>query len=439
LNARAQPGPASRSEPMDGGSSAGLRGDPITGDRYWSTQFMEREWDRVWTRIWHIGARGSEMPEPGDFVVHNFRHESVLLVRQEDRRVRAFYNACQHRGNRLMYGTQGSVAAFTCAYHGWRFGLDGKLQFARNPENFAGGDPCKDTRLAELPCDTWGGFIWYSMDPNARPLLDFLEPIPRLFKNRDLDHMTRLVWRRVAVDTNWKFASDNFNESYHLPYVHPNMGIYVVEDYTGHIFEIYANGHNRVVELGHPSARPIDSTFFEDTLRYWGLNPADFAGQPAKARLALQARKRQTAAAKGFPFMSAWTDAELTDFFHHTLFPNLTMTASPDGTVHIFRTEPDIRDPEKCTFEYMALYPTDIGVPEVMTVAGMRPIKEVEREDLTYGVDAVGDFIDEDLGVAVMQQRGLRSRGYRDAKLSEQEARVRRFHEVLNDYLEGRR
>ena len=115
------------------------------------------------------------------------------------------------------------------------------------------------------------------------------------------------------------------------------------------------------------------------------------------------------------------------------------MTAAPDGTVHIFRTEPDARDPEKCTFEYMALFPTDVGVPEVMTVAGMRPIKEVERENLTYGVDAVGDFLDEDLSVAVMQQRGLRSRGYRDARLAEQEARVRRFHEVLNDYLEGRR
>ena len=137
--------------------------------------------------------------------------------------------------------------------------------------------------------------------------------------------------------------------------------------------------------------------------------------------------------------MKSLTDAELTDFFHHTLFPNVTMTASPDGTVHVFRTEPDIRDPEKCTFEYMALYPTDIGVPEVMTVAGMRPIKEVEREDLTWGFDAVGDFLDEDLSVAVMQQRGLRSRGCRDVKLAEQEARVRCFYEVLNDYLECRR
>jgi phenylpropionate dioxygenase-like ring-hydroxylating dioxygenase large terminal subunit len=270
-----------KTDPIDGGSSATLRGDPMSGDRYYSPEFMQREWDHMWTRIWHIGARANELPSAGDFVVHNFRHESVLIVRQADGACRAFYNVCQHRGNRLISTGHGSMAAFTCAYHGWRYGLDGKLQFARDPENFVGGDPCADVRLQELPCDSWGGFVWYSMDPKARPLLEYLEPIPRLFKNRDMENMTRVVWRKVRVDTNWKFASDNFNESYHLPYVHPNMGIYVVEDYGGHRFEIYANGHNRVVELGHPSPRAINSSLFDDVLKAWDLEPSQFKDRPA--------------------------------------------------------------------------------------------------------------------------------------------------------------
>ena len=138
--------------------------------------------------------------------------------------------------------------------------------------------------------------------------------------------------------------------------------------------------------------------------------------------------------------MTKLSDEELTDYYHHTLFPNVTITASPnDGCVHIFRTEPDVDDPEKCTFEYMALIPDIEGVKEVGTITGMRPIEEAPLEELTYGGDSVGDFVDEDLSVAVHQQRGLRSRGYRDACLAEQESRVRRFHEVLNDYLEGRR
>lgn len=427
-------------ELMDGGSSRLLRGDPITGDRYWSREFMQREWDHMWTRVWHIGGRTAELQHPGDYVVHNLRHESVLLVRQEDGRMRAFYNVCQHRGNRLVWNGCGSLAAFTCAYHGWRYALDGKLVFARDPENFAAGDPCRKVRLVELPCDTWGGFVWYSMDPKARPLAEFLDPIPRLLQNRDMDKMTRILWRKVKVNTNWKFASDNFNESYHLPYVHPAMGIYVVEDYVGHNFEIYCNGHNRVVELGHPSTRTIKSERWADVLKAWDLDPAQYEGKPAEARLALQKVKRKLGPARGHHYMDKLTDTELTDYFHHTLFPNVTITGTPEsGGVHIFRTEPDMEDPEKCTFEYMALYPQIEGVKEIATVAGMRPLEEAQVEELTYGVDQVGDFIDEDLSVAVQQQRGLRSRGYRDAVLSEQEARVRRFHEVLHDYLEDRR
>ena len=425
---------------MDGGSSALLRGDPITGDRYWSKEFMQREWDHMWTRVWHIGGRLAEIPNPGDYVVHNFRHESVLIVRQDGGGVRAFYNVCQHRGNRLVWNESGSVAAFTCAYHGWRYALDGRLAFARDPENFAKGDPCGRIKLSELPCGTFGGFVWYSMDPQARPLADYLDPIPRLFANRDMDKMTRVLWRRIKVDTNWKFASDNFNESYHLPDVHPSMGIYVVEHYTGHRFEIYPSGHNRVIELGHPSPRPIKSDIWENTLKAWDIDPAAYAGRPVEARLALQVQKRTLGPKRGHHYMNKLADDELTDYFHHTLFPNVTMTATPvDGSVHIFRTEPDATDPEKCTFEYMLLAPPIEGAESVVTIAGMRPLEEAGRDELTYGIDNVGDFVDEDLSVAVHQQRGLHSRGYRDANLTEQESRVRRFHEVLHDYLEGRR
>jgi phenylpropionate dioxygenase-like ring-hydroxylating dioxygenase large terminal subunit len=427
-------------EMMDGGTSRLLRGDPITGERYWSKEWMEKEWERVWKRVWHMGAWLSEIPEPGDYAVHNFRHESVLLVRQKDMTVKAFFNVCQHRGNRLVWNRSGGVPAFTCAYHGWRFGWDGTLEHVLCPENFRDGDPCGRVKLVELPCATWGGFAWYSMDPNARPLLDYLEPMPRLFANRDLDKMVRVIWRKVAVDTNWKFASDNFNESYHLPSVHPMMGVYVDEDYRNQCFEIHANGHNRVVERGQPSPRLPKSEYWDMTMNTWGLDAADFEGRPNDARLALQQQKRKLGPSRGMHYMNKLEDDELTDFFHHTMFPNLTITGTPnDGGVHFFRTEPHVSDPEKCFFEYWALYPRIEGQKEVMTVAGMKPYEEAELESVTYGVDAVGDFLDEDLSVAVQQQRGLHSMGYRDARLTEQESRVRRFHEVLHDYLEGRR
>lgn len=426
---------------MEGGTSELLRGDAISGDRYWSREFMQKEWDHMWTRVWHIGARLAEMEQAGDYVVHNFMQESVLIVRQDDASFRAFYNVCPHRGNRLVWGDAGGMQRFSCAYHGWEFGKDGQLLSAPDPENFRDGSPCGKVKLTELKCDTWGGFVWYSMDPEAKPLIEYLAPLPSHFANRDMANMKRIVWRKVEVDCNWKFASDNFNESYHVRIVHPSMGVYVVEDYTGHSFEMYATGHNRALELGQPSSRYVsDNNYWETLLTTWDLDPADYAGRPGEARLALQQQKRKLGPARGHEYMAKLADDELTDFFHYTAFPNLTITGTPmDGAIHIFRTEPHPTDPEKCTFEYWGLYPEIKGAESIMTVGGPQPWEEAEPDILTFGVDEVGDFIDEDLSVAVNQQKGLHSRGYRDALLTEQEARVRRFHEVLNDYIADRR
>ena len=93
---------------LDGGTAIHLRGDPITGDRYYSTDFMEREWDHMWTRIWHLGAHLADIPKPGDYAMHDFRRESVIMIRQQDGGVRAFYNSCRHRGMRLAWSELGT-------------------------------------------------------------------------------------------------------------------------------------------------------------------------------------------------------------------------------------------------------------------------------------------------------------------------------------------
>src|SRR3569623_2349911 len=102
---------------LDGRDACNLRGDPITGDRYYSKEFAQREWDRLWTRIWHVAGRTAELQEPGDFLVHNFMKESVICVLQDDGSIRAFYNSCQHRGMRLV-GASSSVEQFHCPFQG---------------------------------------------------------------------------------------------------------------------------------------------------------------------------------------------------------------------------------------------------------------------------------------------------------------------------------
>ena len=109
---------------MNGRDPALLRGDRIDGDRYWTPEFAKREWDRLWTRIWHVAGRESELQEPGDYIVHDFMHESVIVVKQDDGSLRAFYNSCAHRGQRLVWNSA-YTSAFQCPYHGWVYGRDG--------------------------------------------------------------------------------------------------------------------------------------------------------------------------------------------------------------------------------------------------------------------------------------------------------------------------
>ncbi|TCM23692.1 aromatic ring-hydroxylating dioxygenase subunit alpha [Novosphingobium sp. ST904] len=423
------------------------RGDAITGDRYWSKEFAEREWEHMWKKVWHLGGRLSQFEEAGDFVIHEFKHESVMMVRQEDGAIRAFFNVCMHRGNRLVNVSEGGVnGSFACPYHGWKWGIDGKLDWVQDPEDFAQGDPCGKLRLKELRCETWGGFVFWTFDPQAKPLLEYLDPIPTLFANRDLENYTRVVWRTLRVNTNWKFASDNFNEAYHIPVVHPQFQPMIDDHYSTSIFEMYPNGHNRMIEKLQPSSRYPDAQqvkpLWAQVLREWDLDPADFEGRAQEGRVALQQARRALGPARGYGYFDALTDDELTDQMHHTCFPNLTLTATVEG-LHVFRTEPDANDPNWSTFDYWYLVPKVGGENEAATLYGMRPVVEAEQESGDFGeyrtTIAQGDFLEQDLSLAVTQQKGLRSMAFEDCYLAGQEMRLRRFHEVINDYLEGRR
>ena len=73
----------------------------------------------MWTRVWLLLGRESEIPNPGDWQREDVGPESILMVRQQDGGVKAFYNVCQHRGNRLVHEERGSVRRFVCKYHSW--------------------------------------------------------------------------------------------------------------------------------------------------------------------------------------------------------------------------------------------------------------------------------------------------------------------------------
>ena len=436
---------------LDGRDASNLRGDPITGDRYWSREFAQKEWDHMWTRIWHVAGRTAELAEPGDYVTHNFLKESVICVRQDDGSIKAFYNACRHRGMRFVTGAS-SVNEFHCPYHGWRYGKDGVVTYAQDGHDFPQGDPCGKLKLRELRCESWGGFVWYTMDDNAPSLLEFLHPMPEVYKNYPMDTAVRVAWYRIAINTNWKFVTDNFSESYHTRTAHPQVPPWIDQDVDTARHEMYPGGHGRTVQPMRPSLSdrlpegvPHPYDFI---LRQWDIDPESYPSYEEKAMqgwLDLKAAKRRLWKERGYVHYEHMNDEELTDSPHTVFFPNVTISFLPDNII-FFRSEPHPDDPEKSFFDLWCMaFPVE-GQAEVESImAGPKPLREVEQPEIrTFdggrGVpELVGQIVYQDMELAEGMQAGMHSRGYQDAYLPGQETRIRFFHEVLNDYIEGRR
>ena len=150
---------------------------PIAADRYWSKDFAQKEWDKVWTTTWQIAGLARQLTQRGDYISTTLGREVILCVHGDDGQTRAFYNVCQHRGMLLMEQEQGNTRRLVCPYHGWAYDLKGVLKVVPDEADFISGSPCGKANLVEIPCETWAGFVWYNMDPDCVSLRSYMQPI----------------------------------------------------------------------------------------------------------------------------------------------------------------------------------------------------------------------------------------------------------------------
>ena len=215
--------------------------------------------------------------------------------------------------------------------------------------------------------------------------------------------------------------------------------------------EMFPNGHGRTVQPMRPSLSdrlPEGSPQpFDALLRQWDIDPdsyPDFETKTMQGWLDLKDAKRRLWRERGYVHYEKMDDEQITDSPHTVMFPNVTISFLPDNWI-FFRTEPHATDPNKCTFDLWCMaFPVESQTEVESIMAGIRPLREVEEEvrdfDNGRGVPEIeGQIVYQDMMLAEGQQRGMHSRGYTDAYLTGQETRVRFFHEILNDYLEGRR
>jgi hypothetical protein len=176
-------------------------------------------------------------------------------------------------------------------------------------------------------------------------------------------------------------------------------------------------------------------------LRQWELDPDQFKGKPEETREALQKAKRELGPGRGYVHYEKIPDEQFTDAFHYTLFPNFAVSIWADG-FHFLRARPHpTLDPEQCVFDnwWYASAPEGETTPVATMLGPVERDAEVPHVVYKFGEEVMGMTITQDIAVFIQQQKGFRSRGFKGVYLSTQETRIRRYHELIDDYIAGER
>lgn len=192
--------------------------------------YFRREIDGIFRHAWLPVANVSDLDKPNAYVATDLPtlDVSLLVMRGADGTIRAFHNACTHRGNRLAQpGTSGCKAALTCPFHGWSFATDGRLIGVTDKTQFPELVQ-EDAGLIPIKCEVWQDYIFVNFDPAAAPLKEWMgnlyDEYAGYFGNRQ-----RLGSYSIRVKSNWNITTNAFTEGYHSAFLHKNS----VPDYQG--------------------------------------------------------------------------------------------------------------------------------------------------------------------------------------------------------------
>lgn len=209
------------------------RASTLPAFAYTDPDVFAAERARIFARTWQPVGRLEDVAAPGTFATAEIDGKPIVITRDANGELRAFYNVCRHRAGPVAAG-KGARRSLTCRYHGWTYGLDGALLKTPELGDAVGFDrACNGLRPVRV--DTFGPFVFACLDDGVAPLASVLGAIPRETEDLRLASMRFAARKDYAIACNWKVYVDNFLEGYHLPTVHP--GLYQVLDYGAYRVE----------------------------------------------------------------------------------------------------------------------------------------------------------------------------------------------------------
>ena len=434
--------------PADKAPDPDLGTDRIPVDRYVDPAFMELEDKKIWSKTWLLVGAVCDVAEPGDYFVFENLRESILVTRADDGEIRAFYNVCQHRGNQLKPEGCGATDSLVCAFHRWEWNMDGTVKNIPEAHDFPQGTPHDELALPQLRCDTWGGFVWVSMDPKIEPLIDYLGVVAEHLAPYEFDDMLLVSDETVEWDCNWKTSVDIFSETYHVRGVHPESE-YIADDVNVQM-DLYGRHSRFISPMYIPSPRHIGddkaiNDIMADYLKSEGFPVDSYTGDVTTLRDAVAAHKRAMTAENGLDF-SNLTDDQLTADYHYNVFPNITFNLFGEQ-MWVFRHRPHPTDVNKMYFDRMIFNRVPKGEVKVGANAGAVDLfvelgdgvveGRPERKFYKYGEQSSGLLLDQDASCLATTQKGLHSRGMKGYWLSFHERRIRNFHHWWEKYMDA--
>jgi Rieske 2Fe-2S family protein len=248
-----------------------------------SDEIFAKEQGRIFSKQWLCVGHQSDLATAGDFFRVEIAGESLLIVRDQFRKIQAFYNLCRHRGTRLCEENKGHFRqTIQCPYHAWTYGLDGHLLGAPHMEQCDGFDKAAYP-LNQVNIGLWEGFIFLNLAENPVLLETVFAPLAGKFNHWNLAKLRSAKRIEYDVRANWKLIFENYSECYHCPLVHPALSKITPYDsaendltegpFLGGFMPI-TNG-NSLTMSGSACARPVGEINADDHKRvfYYSIFP----------------------------------------------------------------------------------------------------------------------------------------------------------------------
>jgi phenylpropionate dioxygenase-like ring-hydroxylating dioxygenase large terminal subunit len=420
--------------------------NPYMGDedldmaRYISRDFHEQESKKLWPKVWQVACREEDIPEVGDHHIYEVVNQSVIVVRSTEDKIKGFINSCLHRG-RILRDEDGCVGEFKCPFHGATWSLEGEFK----------GIPCqwdfrhleeRDMRLPQVKIGTWGGFVFINFDENARPLEEYLGPMPEHFSRFPLHDYYKGAHVQRVVRCNWKVGTEAFMESFHTLETHSEILTFTGD--ANSQYDTFGDHISRsVTPMGVASPhRPLvtESETMRDILELSGRMATDSAeghempeGLTARKYVADTNRQMFTDII-GDNSLDDATTSELEDAILYSIFPNFQVWTGYHGNI-VYRFLPNGDDHNSCIFETILLmrYPKGSKRPEAAQKTILRPDQAFSEAEELGGLGPV--FDQDDSNMPALQKGMLASKKGAVSLASYQESRIRHLHQTLDKYL----